>query len=774
MSLYKKGGLMKIRSKSNILITIFTIVLILNGAGLFVSLSKIENANKHLIEGTKLTSLFKEMKFLIKSIQELSTDISLMGDKNGFKELDIIVKKYRLIRENISNKNIDAKNDIFLKNIDKVFDNYVFSLKKMAQNGILAVENRDILIKNFSNTNEISQEDKETFTKFINFSIDVEKNMEDVDTFTTTLEENLENLVTLQKDNLTKSIEEDIEIINTFRLVSIFLSIIFISSVIYLFFVVNNILRSIQKLDLGVKKLANSNEITKIELHTNDELGNIANNFNLYINKVEQNIIQDKLAIDNVKDVIGKVNVGLFNDKVLIKGATSELNDLIDEINGMIETTKNNLIILSDSLIELSKANYTYKIPEIPNITGLVSSLFGGTKITQTAINEVISIIDNSTKRLAFSADELSSASFELSRSSNEQAAALEETAAAIEEVTSTIKSGNVNTSKMLEYSAKVANSSNAGIELAKKTSDSMEELSVEVTTINEAITIIDQIAFQTNILSLNAAVEAATAGEAGKGFAVVAAEVRNLATRSAEAANEIKRLVESANAKSKEGKEVASKMITGFKDLNENIAQSEKIINEVATSTKEQESAMIQINDTVNALDQATQKNASLANQINEMAANTKSLSKQLQEAVDSTTFDTNAKRRVCDTAFVFKLNKLKTDHVSFKNDAFSQCISGGERIIVKNHNECDLGKWLNSTKETQLAKSKEWQTLYEEHKKVHVMVQDSADLYAGNYKNGQIISVAQNLEESMKDVFTLMDKMKEIHCDNLFKKRD
>ncbi|WP_375723719.1 methyl-accepting chemotaxis protein [Arcobacter sp. KX21116] len=765
---------MKIRTKSNILITIFTIVLILNGVGLFVSLSKIETANKQLIEETKLTSLFKEMKFLIKNIQELSTDISLMGDKDGLKELNSIIKKYKSIREDINKKNIDMKNNIFLKSIDNVFDEYVTSLKRMVQNGIETVENRDILIKNFSNTNQVSQEDKEIFTKFMNSSINIEKNMENVDSFSATIEENIEKLVTLQNNNLSKSIEEDIDIINTFRLVSILLSITFASSLIYLFIIISNILKNIQKLDFGVEKLANSNENVKIELHTNDELGNIANNFNMYINKIDQNIIQDKLAIDNVKDVIGKVNVGLFNDKVLIKGATNELNDLIEEINGMIEATKKNLIILSDSLIELSKANYTYKIPEIPNITGLVSSLFGGTRVTQTAINEVISIIDNSTKRLAFSADELSNASFDLSKSSNEQAAALEETAAAIEEVTSTIKSGNINTSKMLEYSSKVANSSNAGIELAKKTSDSMEELSVEVTTINDAITIIDQIAFQTNILSLNAAVEAATAGEAGKGFAVVAQEVRNLASRSAEAANEIKRLVESANAKSKEGKEVAFKMIAGFKDLNENIAQSEKIINEVATSTKEQESAMIQINDTVNALDQATQKNASLATQINEMAANTKSLSKQLQEAVDSTTFDTNAKRRVCDTAFVFKLNKLKTDHVSFKNDAFSQCISGGERIIVKNHNECNLGKWLNSTKDTQLAESKEWQSLYEQHKKVHVMVQDSADLYAGNYKNGQIISVAQNLEKSMKDVFILMDKIKEIHCDNLFKKKD
>ncbi|MFW2608565.1 methyl-accepting chemotaxis protein, partial [Aliarcobacter butzleri] len=91
------------------------------------------------------------------------------------------------------------------------------------------------------------------------------------------------------------------------------------------------------------------------------------------------------------------------------------------------------------------------------------------------------------------------------------------------------------------------------------------------VNLINEAIGVIDNIAFQTNILSLNAAVEAATAGEAGKGFAVVAGEVRNLASRSAEAAKEIKAIVENATSKANQGKSIATNMIEGYKELNQN-----------------------------------------------------------------------------------------------------------------------------------------------------------------------------------------------------------
>ena len=112
----------------------------------------------------------------------------------------------------------------------------------------------------------------------------------------------------------------------------------------------------------------------------------------------------------------------------------------------------------------------------------------------------------------------------------------------------------------MAQYAQNVTKIKDIGKELAYKTASSMEEINTQVHAINEAISVIDQIAFQTNILSLNAAVEAATAGEAGKGFAVVAAEVRNLASRSAEAANEIKTIVLNATTKAKEGKEITSK----------------------------------------------------------------------------------------------------------------------------------------------------------------------------------------------------------------------
>ncbi len=150
-----------------------------------------------------------------------------------------------------------------------------------------------------------------------------------------------------------------------------------------------------------------------------------------------------------------------------------------------------------------------------------------------------------------------------------------------------------------------------------------------QVQDINDAIAVIDQIAFQTNILSLNAAVEAATAGEAGRGFAVVAQEVRNLASRSADAAKEIKNIVEQARNKADVGKTIANNMIIGYGSLNQNITQTIELIENIEHASKEQLQGIEQINDAVNALDQQTQQNAVVALQSHEVAVITDSIAK-------------------------------------------------------------------------------------------------------------------------------------------------
>ena len=543
---------------------------------------------------------------------------------------------------------------------------------------------------------------------------------------------------------------------------------LFITMVISLLNMKNNILVPISNLKNSIDLISsnNSSETARIETKSNDEIGDLVHSFNNYLDSIEKGLIQDQIVIEESRQIISKVNAGLLNDRIKGIANSAGVDSLVKEINGMIERMQSNLTILSESLVALSNAKFDYKIPHIDDLTGLIASLLSGTKVTQSSINEVMCLIEKSNIELSSSANELENASKKLSNSSNIQAASLEETAAAIEEISATLMRSGENTSKMAQYAQNVTKSSNTGKELAYKTATSMDEINTQVNAINDAISIIDQIAFQTNILSLNAAVEAATAGEAGRGFAVVAAEVRNLAARSADAASEIKTIVLNATTKAKEGKDITSKMIEGYNDLNENIVITTKLISDVANASKEQQMAMSQINDTVNSLDQATQENAILASTIRDMATKTSDLITHLEDTINQTSFDKNAYKRVCDTSLIIDINRLKSDHINFKNTNFALC-KEGFKFTVKNAHECNLGKWLDSNEDKSFAKTKEWEDLKNAHKKVHELVQNTVDLYCDKSENDKIFATTKEVEKNIEIVFDLLDKIREINCD-------
>jgi methyl-accepting chemotaxis protein len=531
----------------------------------------------------------------------------------------------------------------------------------------------------------------------------------------------------------------------------------------------NNILSPILNLKNSIDAISlnNSSESTRINVKSNDEIGDVVHSFNNYLDSIEKGLQQDHIVIEESRQIIAKVNAGLLNDRIKGHAHSEGVESLVKEINNMIDRMQKNLTILSESLVALSNAKYDYQIPHIENLTGMVASLLSGTKVTQSSINEIMCLIEKSNNELELSASELENASKKLSNSSNIQAASLEETAAAIEEISATVSRSSENAVQMALYATNVTKSSNTGKDLAQKTAVSMEEINNQVIAINEAISVIDQIAFQTNILSLNAAVEAATAGEAGKGFAVVAAEVRNLASRSADAANEIKTIVSNATVKAKEGKDITSKMIEGYNELNENIVITTKLIEDVATASKEQQRAMAQINDTVNSLDQATQQNAALAATINDMASKTSNLVTHLQSTINQTSFDRNAHKRVCDTNLIIDINRLKSDHINFKNTNFAQC-KEGFKFTVKNDHECNLGKWIDSNEDKHFAKTKEWNDLKNAHKKVHDLVQQTVYLYADKSENAPIFATTKEIEENIEIVFDLLNKIREINCSN------
>ena len=441
-----------------------------------------------------------------------------------------------------------------------------------------------------------------------------------------------------------------------------------------IFLIVKRATKPIEALKQGFKNLLLTNDPNiKLQVASKDEIGEVAGLFNSYMDKVNEGLKQDELVIEEANDILEKTGNGFFVYRVESKAANPYVEDLKNKLNTMISHTKQTLDKINITLRNYSESKFDYKIDD-RGIYGDLGSLTAGIKLVGNNTSEILAMIMNTGDSLNKNTHTLSNASNNLSKSSSQQAASLEETAAALEEITANIQGNTQTTIEMSNLASDVTNAANSGQEFANRTATAMDEINTQISSINEAIEVIDQIAFQTNILSLNAAVEAATAGEAGKGFAVVAQEVRNLASRSAEAAKEIKELVENATSKADEGKKISDDMIQGYEVLNKNIKLTIEKIDHVANASKEQERGIVQINDAVNTLDQATQQNAQVAEEISTMSSEIANMSNSLVTAASRASFLEEAREEVCNVDLVYDTAKLKVNVLTVKDSVYTK----------------------------------------------------------------------------------------------------
>ena len=515
-----------------------------------------------------------------------------------------------------------AKSTFSLKeNKDLCDDILNYSKEYLKEFDALAKEN----ISNFKNGITVESEDmKNRISKMSNIGLEIEHKIQEIN----------KNAIMLREDAY-KSLDIDLMILAIVA-ISIFILISIVIS--------NNIVNSLENFKEGLFSFfaylnRESSTVELINLDTKDEFGQMSKIVNENIVKTQKGIEEDRKLIDETISVLGEFEQGDLCQRLNLNVSNPALTQLKNVLNKMADNLENNIENVLNILEQYSNYNYLNKIStknlkeHLLKLASGVNNL--GDSITQMLVENKTNglTLDKSSNMLLVNVDKLN-------LSSNEAAASLEETAAALEEITSNIRNNTESIAQMSKLSSNVTTSANQGEKLANETTVAMDEINNQVRLINEAIGVIDNIAFQTNILSLNAAVEAATAGEAGKGFAVVAQEVRNLASRSAEAAREIKTIVENATIKANEGKEIASNMIEGYKHLNQNISQTINLISDIQNASKEQLLGIEQINDAVNQLDQQTQQNAMVASQTHDIAIVTDEISKLIVSDADEKEF--------------------------------------------------------------------------------------------------------------------------------------
>jgi methyl-accepting chemotaxis protein len=344
-------------------------------------------------------------------------------------------------------------------------------------------------------------------------------------------------------------------------------------------------------------------------------------------------------------DVVEAAVAGDFSHRVDRRFPDAELNALGDGLNRLVSTVADGLGETSGVMARLADGDLSARMGGA--WSGAFATLQSDVNRSLESLSQLVVSIGDASADIHSATHEIASGAREVSMRAEQQAASLEETSATMEEMSATVKQNAENAARAEKLAREAAARAGEGGAVAGEAGAAMAEIEASSRRITEIVGLIDSIAFTTNLLALNASVEAARAGEAGKGFAVVASEVRTLAQRSADAARDIRALIEESAGHVEMGVERVQRTRAVLEGIIEAIRAVGTTVEDITAAGREQAAGVAEISTAIAQMDQITQANAALAEEAASNAASLSEHADQLRRQIGRFSTETGRRRR-------------------------------------------------------------------------------------------------------------------------------